>query len=614
MLPQLDVLIGFVVVMSLVSLLISITVQMVSAILGLRGGNLRDALVTTLHKFCPGTPIEVQKALAHRLLSDPSASDSILHLRTGVLGTCKWEWPRRLQLASAIRTDELLELLKDVAGRSAVSSKIEIAKVLAQPCQTVLDVLLLEKANGSSFPDKSAVAQVHYAAKAALAAVAESDKAHVANELVTATVTTDELHLVLNAAGKAASEAEEVLNVLTSWFPDSKAEASKLLGVLTSAKTAEAGLRATLSAGAGASLTAAATAVGDLVRCARCATIVAVEAVWRIAQTPGYTHGLKRLSTGQADAYTTLAAEVALCALMVPPESFNEARKAVSDGLTDLAKKKGAAIIVEFDRASNVALQNLERWLNSAQDRAQQWFAMHTRIGAVILAFLAAFGLQLDSIEMIKRLSVNPELRSKLVNLASSELFTSTNQAQLIVTTSGGIWVDRAMHQDAFTEMGTNVERYAAITNADIQESLRIKRRDFEAMKLSAAMAFVAGTNGVTNNSSLEILPLIARDYSEIMLQRRLRDLSDSFLHVVKASEQAGLQLLPDPYPEFLSYDFWFPPRHLVGMLLSAGLLSIGAPFWFNLLKSLASLRPKLAERVDQQSAQLPAALTGDEK
>jgi hypothetical protein len=35
---------------------------------------------------------------------------------------------------------------------------------------------------------------------------------------------------------------------------------------------------------------------------------------------------------------------------------------------------------------------------------------------------------------------------------------------------------------------------------------------------------------------------------------------------------------------------------HFWGMATSAALLSLGAPFWFNLLKTLSNLRPILAD------------------
>jgi hypothetical protein len=41
--------------------------------------------------------------------------------------------------------------------------------------------------------------------------------------------------------------------------------------------------------------------------------------------------------------------------------------------------------------------------------------------------------------------------------------------------------------------------------------------------------------------------------------------------------------------------------RHFSGMTAAAMLLSLGAPFWFNLLKSLTNLRSSVAEEIDKQ-------------
>src|SRR5262249_35686140 len=71
----------------------------------------------------------------------------------------------------------------------------------------------------------------------------------------------------------------------------------------------------------------------------------------------------------------------------------------------------------------------------------------------------------------------------------------------------------------------------------------------------------------------------------------------------------SGFKLIPDPYhpadfwpgsrvgPLPTGWDYWWPPKnlHFWGILFSAGLLSLGAPFWFNMLKSLSSLRPIVA-------------------
>jgi hypothetical protein len=66
-------------------------------------------------------------------------------------------------------------------------------------------------------------------------------------------------------------------------------------------------------------------------------------------------------------------------------------------------------------------------------------------------------------------------------------------------------------------------------------------------------------------------------------------------------NERFALHLIPDPYPQPF-YAYWKPSwLHLVGVLASAVLLSLGAPFWFNTLKTLLNLRPVLATRVAKE-------------
>jgi hypothetical protein len=59
--------------------------------------------------------------------------------------------------------------------------------------------------------------------------------------------------------------------------------------------------------------------------------------------------------------------------------------------------------------------------------------------------------------------------------------------------------------------------------------------------------------------------------------------------------QQSGFELIPKPWPGFR-----YAGQELPGILLSALLLSLGAPFWFNTLKSVTNLRPVVAGKQDK--------------
>lgn len=71
--------------------------------------------------------------------------------------------------------------------------------------------------------------------------------------------------------------------------------------------------------------------------------------------------------------------------------------------------------------------------------------------------------------------------------------------------------------------------------------------------------------------------------------------------------DSTGFELLPRGWfarwPTEKSW--WF--NHLFGLALTAGLLTLGAPFWFNLLKNLMNLRPAVATLVEKRPTSAPA-------
>jgi hypothetical protein len=79
-----------------------------------------------------------------------------------------------------------------------------------------------------------------------------------------------------------------------------------------------------------------------------------------------------------------------------------------------------------------------------------------------------------------------------------------------------------------------------------------------------------------------------------------LRAASDNLGSIL--TNKLVVQLVPQPYPSPVYRD-WSPTnRSFWGILASAALLSLGAPFWFNTLKTLSNLQPVLAGKKHQKA------------
>ncbi len=268
--------------------------------------------------------------------------------------------------------------------------------------------------------------------------------------------------------------------------------------------------------------------------------------------------------------------------LRQPSSSTQKAMDALTLELPKLAGERGVAVIQEYETAMNVALGNLTQSFNSAQDRAKQWFAMHTRIVTVLASAVAAMVLQLDTFDLLRRISADPELRARLVanvpaiQKQADEVFKAAGAATPILQARVLGDIDR---------------RFAGVSNL-LSGNLPAHMTADPLPWLQERLAPTPWSNQI---------PAIASTFSAAVStasSEAVQDWSRRFGTIQEEFSKTGLQLIPSPYPS-LAKCFW-PLPHLLGLLASAALLSLGAPFWFNALKTLTNLRPILADQIDR--------------
>src|SRR5260370_24474690 len=124
MLDSLDTLISFVLIMLMVSLLITIAVQMIASLLNLRGLNLLTGLSNTFTLIAPDV-VRDTKELARCVLKGRLLSDSFLP-----------DWPiiRWWRHTTAMRPAEIF----DAVHRIAIAKKIPDDAALRQNSQSLL--------------------------------------------------------------------------------------------------------------------------------------------------------------------------------------------------------------------------------------------------------------------------------------------------------------------------------------------------------------------------------------------------------------------------------------------------------------------------------------------
>jgi hypothetical protein len=238
------------------------------------------------------------------------------------------------------------------------------------------------------------------------------------------------------------------------------------------------------------------------------------------------------------------------------------------------------------------ATGDLERWFDSVMDRVSQRFAARMRLWTVLFSLIVAFTLHLDASVVLRSIRSDPELRASLVASADAMARQAEQVLGASMTSIFRVAAERLQAETAELR-GTEIPPF-------------ITERD--------GAAWIARTVADEPRRS----ELVSRYHGLVAeeLKALTGELGKTTMAVRQEFDAAGFSLVPDyklHHPHF--WPDWFPSegrgadgrewyKHLLGIMATAALLSLGAPFWFQTLKNASSLRPVVASREKEERAQ----------
>jgi Ca2+/Na+ antiporter len=182
-----------------------------------------------------------------------------------------------------------------------------------------------------------------------------------------------------------------------------------------------------------------------------------------------------------------------------------------------------------------------ENWFNETMDRASGWYKKQTQKITLVVAFLVAVVFNVDTIGIVKNLSINPKLAIEMVEMADKYAKVSQNNS-----------------------VEPNKE-----VNDQIQASIQA------AQKLVASNSDIHNTNAV-----LGLGWSIPKDTIPNLEAAKTAGTTAKYMVVEKGLICKILYVLTVALP-----------KSFVGLLITALAISLGAPFWFDLLNKLMQLR-----------------------
>jgi len=307
---------------------------------------------------------------------------------------------------------------------------------------------------------------------------------------------------------------------------------------------------------------------------------------------------IRHLANG-SDALQNAADTVLKAVSQVDP---GQAFRSTADPLFKLAEKivdpaAKQQFQAEFDKvgalwdAEMAARTRLETWFKSAQDRAQQWFQLHTRGLSIGASVLVALVLQLDAVEIFHYVSTNAAARAALVAGADKVI----QQGDGMLDEKGGLVQRIAEAWNAGTNhAGLKLENLAGVVHTGQLEDALLRRY---AEKPDPSFK----NSDELRQAYEQVVAAATRSY----YQDRSQELAD----LTQEVSATGFELMPQgfwrwpapPGPHSGSESLRNVGRHSFGILLFAALLTLGAPYWYNVLKNFSSLRPALAQLIGKE-------------
>jgi hypothetical protein len=263
---------------------------------------------------------------------------------------------------------------------------------------------------------------------------------------------------------------------------------------------------------------------------------------------------------------------------------------------------------------SEPRLEGLRAWFDHVMDRASQRFAFEARLVTIVLSCIFVFAAHFDAARLFRSMSEEAELRARLAASAEAldkhaeQLSRPKESAHTVVP-------------DVYRKAMVSILRTAPAIPEPAKRKARSKKREKVAATAARAEDRVTSEAKSKAMHALETSPGFAsREEAESWLRATLDGNSARETLAAEYQQEVNAELVSDSdklidqsaslkselaRSEFkLFQDERLSPLSSTegpGLLFTIAFLSLGAAFWYNTLKNLASLRPQLAARQDRE-------------
>ena len=190
---------------------------------------------------------------------------------------------------------------------------------------------------------------------------------------------------------------------------------------------------------------------------------------------------------------------------------------------------------------------SLEAWFDETMDRASGWYKKHTQIVLFFVGLAISIVFNVDTLKIVDKLEKDPKLRQQIVQQA-----------------------------DAFVQDHPNLDTDL------MQQEIEYKKAVMRSMQIDSSLN--KSDKGTVLEDSLKLVKYrLLKERKDTLLNRSEKIIKNDIKNV---NHSLGLGWEAYDSSSFLNIFY-----SLIGWMVTALALSLGAPFWFDLLNRLMKLR-----------------------
>ena len=274
---------------------------------------------------------------------------------------------------------------------------------------------------------------------------------------------------------------------------------------------------------------------------------------------------------------------------------------------------------------SEPQLEGLRAWFDLMMDKASQRFTVQARIVTVVLSCIFAFGAHFDAIRLLQSMSQGAELRAQLAATAAGidkqaeQLPRSKQSARTVVPevyrqamvpilrtgsveTSGNNGGSDAKPLSAKRKGRTKEREKTGATATPTEDRVTAGAKSKAMHDLETVPGFASREDAdswlrmtLVGNPARESLAAAYQQEVNVELVSDSDKLIDQSASLKSELARSQFKLFQDERGSAQS------SSTLPSLLITIAMLSLGAAFWYNTLRNLASLRPQLAMKQDRE-------------